>query len=390
MFAVFSTARKALTTCAAIAGSLALAACDTAMIAGGPDVGPRIDRAEPVRVALLLPKSEAGASGVARSLENAARLAVADVQGAQIDLRVYDTAGVAAQAASQAQQAVDEGAQVILGPLFAEAANAAGRATADEGVNVLSFSNNPSIAGGNVFVLGQTFQNTADRLVSYAASQGKRTAVIVHPSNVEGAFGRQAIEAAAARHGMSIASVEAFEFSQAGVVDAAPRIKRAVTDSGADALFLTSNSAGALPLLGQLLPEQGLGPEVTQYIGLARWDVPPETLRLPALQGGWFALPDPARSASFEARYSGAYGSAPHPLAGLAYDGISAIAALAREGRAPSTAGLTQGAGFQGTAGAFRLRPNGTNERNLAVATIQNQQVVILDPAPASFGGAGF
>ena len=39
---------------------------------------------------------------------------------------------------------------------------------------------------------------------------------------------------------------------------------------------------------------------------------------------------------------------------------------------------------------AFRLRRDGTNERALAVATIRNNQVVVLDPAPRSFGGFGF
>jgi hypothetical protein len=38
---------------------------------------------------------------------------------------------------------VAEGAQVILGPVFAQEANAAGVAVAASGVNVLSFSNNP-------------------------------------------------------------------------------------------------------------------------------------------------------------------------------------------------------------------------------------------------------
>ena len=54
-----------------------------------------------------------------------------------------------------------------------------------------------------------------------------------------------------------------------------------------------------------------------------------------------------------------------------------------------SVASLTQGQGFQGTAGIFRLYRDGTNERGLAVATVQNGQVVILDPAPASFSGGG-
>jgi hypothetical protein len=58
-------------------------------------------------------------------------------------------------------QAVQDGAKIIIGPVFAQDAAAAGRAVAPRGINVLSFSNNTAVAGGNVFVLGNTFDNTA-------------------------------------------------------------------------------------------------------------------------------------------------------------------------------------------------------------------------------------
>ncbi|WP_417524311.1 penicillin-binding protein activator [Marinovum sp.] len=400
MFAVLSAARKRLRlprlarSAAAALGLVALAACDPIQIGGlaggGGGSGPRIDTSQPVPVALLIPKSDAGAGAVARSLENAARLAVADLGTVKIDLRVYDTAGNAATAAAQAQKAVDAGAKIILGPLFGEAANAVGVQVADDNVNVLSFSNNPSIAGGNVFILGPTFRNTANRLMGYAAAKGKKSVTIVHPNNVEGQFGKVAIEAAAGSSGIRVVSSEGFDFSQAGVVAAMPRIAAAAKQS--DTVFLTSNAAGALPLLVQLLPENGIGPDSTQYIGLARWDVPPQTLALPGLQGGWFAMPDQSRIASFNSRYQGAYGSAPHPLAGLAFDGIAAIGALVGAGKSDAlTAGaLTQTAGFQGSGGVFRLRADGTNERALAVAAVRGNKVVILDPAPNRFGSAGF
>ncbi len=51
-------------------------------------------------------------------------------------------------------------------------------------------------------------------------------------------------------------------------------------------------------------------------------------LNLPGVQGGWFALPDPARTAQFDSRFAAATGERPHDLAGLAYDGIAAVGAL--------------------------------------------------------------
>jgi hypothetical protein len=393
MLAVLSTPRNLLRKAVAVAAFMGLTACDPAMMGSvGSNTGPSVNTNAPVPVALLVPRSDSGADAVAASLENAARLALASLDGVQIDLRVYDTGGNAQRAAVQAETAVSEGAQIILGPLFGEAANAAGVAVADNGVNVLSFSNNPSIAGGNVFVLGATFRNTANRLLGYASRQGRNSVVIVHPQNVEGEFGKAAIQAAASQTGVRVAGIESFAFSQQGVASAVPRIQGTVASSGADTVFLTSNAAGALPTLLQLMPEAGIDPTTTQYLGLARWDVPAQLLSMPGAQGGYFTLPDTAAQQAFESRYRAQFGSDPHPLAGLAFDGIAAVGALVRQGRsdALTARALTQGSGFQGANGVFRIRPDGTNERGLAVATVRNNQVTILDPAPSGFGGAGF
>jgi ABC-type branched-subunit amino acid transport system substrate-binding protein len=377
----------------AVAALGTLAACepiDTSLDRSAP----AISRSAPVAVALLVPRGSANASDevLARALENAARLAIADLGDVAIDLRVYGTAGSAATAQQVALQAVSDGAKIILGPVYAENANAAAVAVASSGVNVLAFSNNTSIAGGNLFILGPTFDNTADRLTRFAVRQKKGRTVVVYSEDVAGRAGRAAIETALARSGGTSVGAISHEFSQNGVMQAVPQIASAVRSGSAESVFMTADTAGALPLLTQLLPEAGVSPATTQYIGLTRWDIPSQTTDLPGVQGGWFALPDPEMSARFRSRYSAAYGESPHPIGGLAYDGIAAIGALVSSGRtdALSRASLTQSAGFQGVNGIFRLRPDGTNERGLAVAQIRDRQVVVIDPAPRAFGGAGF
>ena len=384
------SSRRGVFTIAALG---ALAACepiDTSL----DRAAPAIDNSAPVAVALLVPRGSANASDevLARALENAARLAIADLGDVAIDLRVYGTAGSAATAQEVALQAVSDGAKIILGPVYAENANAAAVVVASSGVNVLAFSNNTSIAGGNLFILGPTFDNTADRLTRYAVRQNKGRTVVVYSEDVAGRAGLAAIEGALARNGGTAVGAISHEFSQNGVMQAVPQIVSAVRSGSAESIFMTADTAGALPLLTQLLPEAGVSPATTQYIGLTRWDIPSQTTDLPGVQGGWFALPDPEMSARFRSRYSAAYGESPHPIGGLAYDGIAAIGALVSSGRsdALSRASLTQSAGFQGVNGIFRLRADGTNERGLAVAQIRDRQVVVIDPAPRAFGGAGF
>mgnify|MGYP001386514781 CR=1 FL=1 len=375
----------------ALSGLAALSACGPVPIAG---TAPRVDpSAGPVQVALLVPggSSDQGRQVLATSLENAARLAVSDLRGVDIDLRIYETAGDPGRAAQVAQQAADAGARIILGPVFGDEANAVGATAARSGLSVLSFSNNTAIAGGNVFILGQSFDNTAERLLNHAASEGRGQVMIVAERTTEGEIAEAAIRSAAARTGASIVATESYSFSQQGIVEALPAIASTARSSGAQTLFFTANTAGALPILAQLLPDNRISHPQFQFMGLTRWDIPPATLELRGLQEGWFAMPDPALTERFEARYAAAYGSSPHPIAGLAYDGIAAIGALLATGQpdALSRAALTQGSGFVGVNGVFRFRPDGTIQRGLAVATIRDNAVVILDSAPRSFAGPG-
>ena len=391
MVSAFKRRRSFVKGALVLATAVGIAACEPIAFGGG---GPSINTNAPVPVALLVPKASeaAGDATLAQSLENAARLAIADLQGVQIDMRVYDTAGDVTTAQNAARQAVEDGAKIILGPVRSAPTNAVGLAMAGTGINVLSFSNNPSIAGGNVFVLGATFQNTADRLIEFATRNDKKSFITVHAQNVAGEAGRDAVINAVNANGAVNAGSVAYQFSQQGAIQAVNEVRNLVDDAAPDALFLTADASGALPFLAELMPEAGVTAEKVQYIGLTRWDATPQTLALKGVQEGWFALPDPALTSQFSSRYTDAYGGKPHAISGLAYDGVAAIGALVAEGNsgALTTTALTQGAGFQGVNGIFRFNADGTNERGLAVATVRDKQVVILDPAPRSFAGTGF
>lgn len=386
MVALLSLRRKALSLIIGALALISLSACDVSM----PVAGDLLNRSSSVKVALLVPKSSTNASAVAQSLENAAWLAVADLDTVEIELVVYDTAGTSEGASVATQRALADGARMIVGPLFAESASAAGSVAAGRSVPVMAFSNNPAIAGGNVFILGNTFQNSANRLVRFSARNGKGNFYVVHADDPAERLGAAAIERAIASNGGQLAGTTAFPLSQQGVINKVPEIARNFRSSGANSLFVASGTSGALPFLAELLPENGIDASVSQFIGLQRLDIPSSALSLKGLQGAWFATPSPGLNQQFNNRYQATYGTLPNPIAGLAYDGIAAIGALAAAGAPLSADGLTQGQGFAGVGGPFRFFRNGTNERGLAVAQIQNNQVIVIDPAPRSFGGAGF
>lgn len=383
--------RRAALRLAALGAAAALAACDVPAISGAVGGTGRPAGEGPVRVALLVPYESARASdaAVARSLENAARLAAADLGGG-VQIDVFPTQGTPQGAGAAAEQAATAGAQVILGPLYAENAAAVGVAAAGSGIPVLSFSNNTAVAGGNVWVLGSTFENTARRVLEFAATQGRGRVLLTHSEDATGSSARDAVLTAARETRAEITGAVPYALSQAGIQAAAPAIAQRAQSTGATAVFLTGNTAGDLPVIAPLLREAGVVQPTVAYLGLSRWDVPAEALAsVPALEGGYFALPDPGPSGRFAGRYRSAYGSGPHPLAGLAYDGVAAIGAIAQSGRTVGRATLTDRSGFAGTGGAFRLRADGTNDRALAVAQVVDRRAQIVSPAPGGFRGAG-
>lgn len=376
-------------------GIAALAAC----AAPGPrvagDDGIAVDPNQPVKVALLLPygTGDTGREQIARSLENAARLAQSELRNATVELTVYPTGGTTAGGSAAASQAASEGAKIILGPLFStETAGAQGPAAA-AGLTVLSFSNNPSVAGGNVYILGTTFQNTADRLVAYGQSRGLNAFGVVYPSGLEGESARDAVRAAAAQRGATLVAAEPYNLSVQGIQAAGPSVAAALTGAGANAVVLTDGPTGGLAFISEALRGNGVGQ--AQFLGMQRWDTSAEALAVPSLQGGVFAAPDPATLGAFRGRYQTAFGEAPHELAGLAFDGVAAVGAMIAEARAQggspfSTARLTQGSGFAGANGPFRLTPSGVAQRNLAIIAVEGGQAVVAERAARSFDQVGF
>ncbi len=375
--------------------ALSLAACEpvTNTQSGDAADGPRINPNATVKVALLVPSGsgDANQENLANNLIRAAEMAIADHPNAKINMRVYATAGNPAQAATAAQTAISNGAKIIIGPLFAESANAVGKVAAAKNINVLSFSNNISVAGGNVFVLGNSPQNTANRIVGYASAKGYKSVAVVAPQNAAGTAAANAVKSAASRTGARFVGTYSYPFSPEGISGSAPAIAAKLGESGSTAVVLTADSASGLPLLAQRLPAGGLDIENIKVLGLARWDIPQSTLGAAGLRGGWFAIPDGAAISAFNGRFNNTYGTAPHPLAGIAYDGMKAFAELlnSKNAGAAQRSQLTRSQGFRGASGAFRLLNNGSTQRALSVAEASAGGLRVISSAPTKFGGSG-
>ncbi|MBB1089985.1 penicillin-binding protein activator [Rhodopseudomonas palustris] len=335
-----------------------------------------------VKVGLVLPLSAAGNAGVAaQSMKNAAEMALAEFNNPDVQLLVKDDAGNPQGAQSATQQALDEGAEIILGPLFAQSVPAAAQLTRARGISMIAFSTDSSVAGRGVYLLSFLPESDVNRIIGYAASVGKRSYAALLPDNAYGGVVEAAFKQVVGTKGGRIAAFEKYGSDRAA---AARTIAQAL--AGADSLLL-ADDGDALAGVSDALTAAGVDLRRLQLLGTGLWDNP-RVFATPALQGGLYAAPDPSGFRSFSGRYRARFGQDPVRTATLAYDAVALVAALARTQatRRFSSDVLTNPSGFAGIDGLFRFRADGSNERGLAVMRVATGGAQAVAGSPKSFG----
>ena len=351
-------------------------------VPSGPPQQGTVIGAGQVKVGLILPLSAAGNAGqAAQSMRNAAEMALAEFQSSNLQLLIKDDAASPTGAQQGAQQAVAEGAEIILGPVFATLVPGAAQVARARGIPMVSFSTDSSVAGRGVYLLSFLPESDVNRIVEYSASIGKRSFAALLPNNAYGSVVEAALKPAIARRGGRLVAFEKY-----GADHATPARTIAQALGRADALLL-ADDGDAVVAVADALTAAGANLRNIQMLGTGQWDNP-RVQASPALQGGLYAAPDPAGFNAFAGRYRTKYGSDPVRAATLAYDAVALVAALARTQGAQrfSPDVLTNPSGFTGIDGLFRFRADGTNDRGLAVMKVATGGGVAVAGSPKSFG----
>jgi ABC-type branched-subunit amino acid transport system substrate-binding protein len=338
-----------------------------------------------VRVALVLPLSASGNAGVAATaMKNAAEMAIQEFKNPNIQLLVKDDGGTPAGAQQAAQQAVAEGAAIVIGPLFAQSVSAAAQVVRPRGVPMMAFSTDANVAARGVYLISFLPESDVHRIVDYAVSRGKRSFAALVPDNAYGAVVEAAFQQAVARRGGRVVALERYSADPNRMQEPARRLAQSA--ARADAIFIPDN-ADNVPQVVQALQSAGVNLRRVQLLGTGLWD-DQRIFSVAALNDGWFAAPEASGFRAFAQRYRARFGQDPVRTATLAYDAVALVARLVQtEGaNAFSEQVLTNSSGFSGVDGVFRFRPDGTNERGLAVMKVTPQGPEVISPAPRSFG----
>ena len=342
----------------------------------------------PLRIGVLLPFSNGSASTrlLASSMLKAAEMALYDSGKHDLLIMTADEGSGGGEAAAGTRTLLAEGAEIIIGPLFAQSVSAAAPIARDHGVPLISFSTDRAVAGDGVYLLSFQPENQVRRIVSYAAAHGHTNFAALIPGTTYGARVREAFHASATTANVQILDTENFT-PEAGDI-AGPAAK--VAHSKADAILIPQGGS-LLRDIASTLAAEGASSQQVQYLGTGLWD-DSTMAREPSLAGGWFAAPDPDAERSYETKYRAVYGVKPPALSALAYDAVSLVALLSSGPiyhRFPWNV-LTDPSGFSGVDGLFRFNPDGTSERGLAVLKVDaGGEFTVISPAPRTFEASG-
>jgi ABC-type branched-subunit amino acid transport system substrate-binding protein len=386
--------RAPLNIVLALVAGLALVACTGAGMSGndllssqpaapGQPTG-QIGQGQ-VKVGLILPLGAPGNAGVtAQSMRNAAELALSEFSSPDIQLLVKDDGGSAPGAQLAAQQLLDEGAEIILGPLFAHSVAPVGQLARSRGIPVIAFSTDSNVAAAGVYLLSFLPESDVERLIAYAAQQGKRAIAAAIPDNAYGTVVEAAFKQSIGRRGGRIVALERYPADRNQVQAVARNLAHVA--AGADAIFIP-DTADTVPLVVQTLAANGVDTRKVQMLGSGLWE-DPQIFSAAVLEGAWYAGPDSTGFRNFSARYRTRYGQDPVRTATLVYDAVALVAALTKtQGQRRFSADvLTNTSGFNGIDGLFRFRRDGINQRGLAVMKVSPTGGQIISPAPRSFG----
>ncbi len=355
---------------------------------------------EVTKVAILLPLTGKH-SAMGQAMLQAAQLALFDLNESDFELMPRDTGGTAQGAAQAATSAINDGARLILGPLFADAVRSAKSVAAQRNVNVIAFSTDWTLGGGNTFLMGFMPFSQVERISSFAASQNIRNVGLIAPRDQYGEIASSSFDQAAQKNGITIS--QRFRFNPAErnltpLLKDFTQFEQREMDPTAplpwQAVFIPVGGQQADAIAGSL-SYYGATHNKVKKLGTGLWD-DPRVANLPHMQGAWFAAPSPKSRQTFERKYSSTYGAAPPRLASLAYDAAALAIVLNRMGMtskgqpAYDTASILNPNGFAGVDGIFRFGRNGIVQRGLAVLEIRQRRVIEVDPAPRTFQNLGY
>src|SRR5262249_47690701 len=145
--------------------------------------------------------------------------ALSEFSNPNLQLLIKDDAGSAPGAQQAAQQAIAEGAEIILGPLFAHSVGAAAQISRARGLPMIAFSTDANVAANGVYLLSFLRESDAARVIDSAIGNGKRSLVALVRDNAYGGVVDGESRQVAARKGGGVVGLEHYPSDRQQIQD---------------------------------------------------------------------------------------------------------------------------------------------------------------------------
>ena len=399
-----------------------------------------------LRVAVILPL-ETQSMQVAEDLQNAATMALFDAKQENTILQFYNSNGTYDNAKELTKNAIEEGVDIIVGPLFADEVKGAARGAS--GTPIVSFTTDANALSGNVFSIGFLMEQQIKRVVEYAIENGISKFGIIVADSESGEFVLDNFKKYVSYYGADVVAEAQYKNKKNDLMNAVKQIsdfenreneykeykqavkerfdylvalrdtnpeeylfaydleqylstddevsflektleelekKTTVSEPEYEAIFVFGDDINDVLMIGSSLMYYDVHPDRIKYLGTSQLENP-KVYTERAFRGAWYPSVSTKYSGKFNSAYKKYFGRQPIKIASLAYDAVSLINSLAEDGEI-SKKDLLNPNGWTGINGIFRFKSNGSSERNMDIKEIVGGGITktkIISPAPLNF-----
>lgn len=330
------------------------------------------------KVALIVPLSGVQAN-LGQSMMVAGQLALQDMASKNVQLLPRDSGATTQSASKAVQEAIDDGATLVLGPVFASQVQSVKNIASAKDVPLVGFTTDWTAAGGQTYVMGFLPFQQVTRVIDFAMNKkGARQLVVVAPNND---YGRVIAETATQYNVLPTQVLQATSTDTSGTI--AAKLLQMVTPQMA--VLFAYDGVQTADII-KTLATANATPQNIVMLGTGILD-DPTMAQVKELENVYFASAPTKRREEFQKRYMEMAGQPPHRLASLAYDAVALSAVLAKASvpQKYNVGAMRNPNGFAGVDGVFRFQDNGQIERNLSVLTWKNGAITEIAPAKTRF-----
>lgn len=348
-----------------------------------------------IKIALLLPISakDNNLSKIGKSLRDAAFLAKEDLGNNLLKINTYDTYGLTQKGVLAYNLALEEKNEIIIGPFLSSVTTEISNQFSFNNLNILSLSDDPTIVGRKIFILGDTIVNRANNLIQYAINDNNYRFALIGPVRNNNDQINSLISNKILMKGGIITFSSYYSNDISAISDLAQDVKNKIIQTNTDIIIFTGEPDKRMSHLAAELADITVNKtnKGIQIMGLTHWENSASILSEPSLQKAWFTMPDQRFRSFYEDKFIKKFGYIPHPKSNLAYDAVASLGVIHknlnndRNDYFDKFNGLFNRNGFIGIDGIFRFNNDRIAEKELSIIQLISGKPKILKQAKNRF-----